>query len=114
MTNESGADAHFQENAVEAAVRIVALLLLGAWCFQIFRPFISPMVWGIIIAVAIYPGHQGLARALGGRGGLSATLLTLAMLLLLVWPTIILSGVVIDNAQALTERLQAGHFDMGK
>ena len=47
-------DNAFVANAVEAAIRIGIVIILVAWCFQIVRPFIVPIVWGVIIAVATY------------------------------------------------------------
>lgn len=45
----------FTQNTIEAAIRLGLLLLLAAWCFRIVYPFIEPVMWGVIIAVAIYP-----------------------------------------------------------
>lgn len=72
-------------NALEATVRIGVLLLLAAWCFSIIQPFVIPIVWGVIIAVAEYPGYLKLREWLGGRATTAATLLTaLGLLVLLV------------------------------
>jgi len=43
------------EISVEVAVRLAVVGLLVVWCFKIFTPFIIPMMWGIIIAVALAP-----------------------------------------------------------
>ena len=45
----------FTTNAIEAAIRVGLLLMLAMWCLDIVRPFVVPVVWGLIIAVAIYP-----------------------------------------------------------
>ena len=57
----------FVSNALEATIRIGVLILLAAWCFDIVKPFIIPIVWGIIIAVSIYPGFLRLRKAIGER-----------------------------------------------
>jgi predicted PurR-regulated permease PerM len=54
-------DERFLARAVEVSVRIGVVLLLAAWCFQITRPFLIPIVWGIILATAIHPGYQHLS-----------------------------------------------------
>ncbi len=102
----------FTRNAVEATIRIGVLLVLVAWCFQITRPFIGPIVWGVIIAIAIFPIHRALLTLLGGRNGLSASLLTVVMLVVLVWPTVVLTGALLDNLQLLSETLDAGSLDV--
>ncbi len=102
----------FTRNAVEATIRIGVLLLLVAWCFQITRPFIGPIVWGGIIAIAIFPIHRALLTLLGGRKGLSASLLTVVMLVVLVWPTVLLTAALLDNLQLLSDTLDAGSLDV--
>ena len=57
---------------VETGIRLGLLVLLATWCFQIMRPFLIPIVWGGIIAVALYPAYLWLSRRLGGRQVLAA------------------------------------------
>ena len=105
---ESLTDRIFVHRAVEAAIRIGLLALLVAWCFQIVRPFIVPVVWGIIIAVAVYPGYRPLEAVLGGRRTIAATLFTLLMLILLIGPTVMLAGTLVESAQGLAADLTDG------
>lgn len=95
-------------NAVEAAIRIGVVALWIAWCFQIVRPFLSPIVWGIIIAVAVQPAYARAVNLAGGRRGLAAGLLTIVMLLLLVVPSIYLSGLLAQNVEAVAGNLRDG------
>jgi predicted PurR-regulated permease PerM len=97
----------FLSRAVELSVRIGLVALLGVWCFQILRPFIAPVIWGAIIAVAVYPAHRKLAELLGGRVRLSAVLLTLVGLLLLLVPIGLFAGSLVDSAQVLKARIDA-------
>ncbi|MBK1719152.1 AI-2E family transporter [Thiocystis violacea] len=98
----------FVANALEATVRIGILLLLAAWCFSIVQPFVIPLVWGIIIAVAQYPGYLKLRAWLGGRGTTAATLTAVLDLLVLLVPAVMLSGTLLDGAQGLAKGLQEG------
>jgi len=75
--NQNSDDKIFINRALEATVRIGLIVLLVTWCFLIIKAFITPVLWGIIIAVGIYPLYQKLASALGKREKLAATLLTL-------------------------------------
>lgn len=104
MTDEKA----FLNNAVEATIRIGVLILLAAWCFDIIRPFIIPIVWGIIIAVGAYPGFLSLRRGLGVRNGIAATLITILGLIILVVPAVLLSDTLIDSAHGLAQGLQQG------
>ena len=96
------------QQAVEAAIRIGLVFLLAAWCFLIVEPFIIPIIWGMIIAVASYPMYGWMKNKLGGRGKLAATVFTLLALTLLITPTVMLVGTVADTTQTLSADLQDG------
>ena len=104
MTDEN----RFLSNALEATIRIGILILLAAWCFEIVKPFIIPIAWGVIIAVGAYPGFFTLQRALGGRKRLAATAVTVLGLVILITPTVMLSGTLIGSAQGLAKGFQEG------
>ena len=96
------------QQAVEAAIRIGLVFLLAAWCFLIVEPFIIPIIWGMIIAVASYPMYGWMKSKLRGRGKLAATVFTLLALTLLITPTVMLVGTVADTTQTLSADLQDG------
>ncbi|MEO1204031.1 MAG: AI-2E family transporter, partial [Pseudomonadota bacterium] len=60
-------DQKFLANAMASFLQIAAVVLLIYICFQILRPFLAIVVWGIIISVALYPAYLSLAQRLGGR-----------------------------------------------
>ena len=102
----------FTRNTIEAVVRIGLLLVLATWCFKIITPFIVPVMWGIIIAVAIYPLFTRLKSALGGRNKLASIIYTLITLALLITPTVLISNSVIDTSSIITERYEAGTLEI--
>jgi len=106
-SRKSSDDKAFQARVLEAAIRIGLLVLLVVWCFNIVRPFILPVLWGAIFAVALYPFFLKLQTMLGGRTKLAATLMTLVALALLIIPTVILSQSLVENAQKLSTEIEA-------
>ena len=110
MTASSQTTSHqaFVSRALEAAIRIGLIFLLLAWCFQIVRPFITPIVWGAIIAIAAYPGYIWLQARLGGRRKLAAMLFTLVMLIVVIVPTVMLSGTLVETVKPLAVELSEG------
>lgn len=96
--------------AVETAIRIGLLVLLVAWCYQIVEPFLVPIVWGIIIAVAGYPGYLRLRGWLNGREIAAAVVFSLLLLVAILAPTALLSGTLVEGAQGLVEGVQEGRI----
>lgn len=98
----------FVGQAMEATIRIGLVAALVAWCFTIVRPFIVPVAWATIIAVAVHPVHLRLRKALGGRSKLSAAILTLLGIALLVIPAWLLAGTVVEGAHGLAAGFKGG------
>ncbi len=105
---EPAKDTIVLNRALEIAVRIGLLAVLVAWCFQIVRPFLYLVAWGMIIAVSTYPAYRRLEASLGERRGLAATLFTLVLLALLIGPILMLAGTLVEGAQALARALSEG------
>ena len=106
--SQSSNDKLFIARALEATIQIGLVILLLYWCFRIGQPFLQIILWGIIIAVAIHPGYERLKSALGGRGRLTATLITLLALIILLVPSYLLSQSLIDTAKEYSAHLDAG------
>ncbi|MCJ2375223.1 AI-2E family transporter [Vibrio sp. ZSDZ34] len=98
----------FINNMVESAIRIGLLLMLLVFTYGIIKPFIIPVVWGAIIAVALMPLTVRIEKLLRGRRGLSASLLSLSGIALLISPFILVSGSVYEGVAQTTQVLQSG------
>jgi predicted PurR-regulated permease PerM len=107
-SEQSSKDRIFMNRALEATIRIGLVVMLAAWCFEIVRPFIVPVVWGIIIAIAFNPGYHRLQSILGGRRRLAATLFILLALVVLITPAVVLTGTLVDAAKHIARELADG------
>jgi len=74
----------FLSRVTAATIRVVLVGGWIAWCLQIVLPFLVPIVWGAIIATAVYPlTHRVSSR----RPGLGAALFGAVALAVIVVPT---------------------------
>ena len=55
--------------ALEVSIHIGLAFLVAASCLLILQPLTPMIAWGIIIAVAAYPGFERLQKRLGERIG---------------------------------------------
>jgi predicted PurR-regulated permease PerM len=94
--------------ALEASIYIGLAILLAAACLLILLPFIPLLAWGLIIAVATYPGFRQLQKVLGGRETLAAVVCTLILLAVVIVPAVLLGQGLVDGIQAMTARLKEG------
>ncbi|SFM04082.1 AI-2E family transporter [Variovorax sp. OV329] len=98
-----------QRNAsalMDVFIRAGLVLALALLCYRIFAPFLILMVWSLILAVTLYPMHQSLARRMGGRQGLAATLVVLAGVVLILVPTTVLMSSFGDTVRQLVHDVQ--------
>jgi predicted PurR-regulated permease PerM len=91
---------------MDVLIRAGLILAMVMLCYQIFSPFLTLMVWALILAVTIYPLHQALARKIGGKQGLAATLLVVVGLVLIVAPTAMLMSSLGDSVHQLVNDVQ--------
>ena len=107
-TGDEGVEFAVARTSIEVVVRVGLLLLLAFWCFSIAQPFLVPIVWGMVIAVAVYRGFNRLQRVLGERPGIAATLTSLLLLLVLIVPLALLSRALVDDVAAVASPLGRG------
>jgi predicted PurR-regulated permease PerM len=91
---------------LDVLIRAGMILVIVLLCYRIFSPFLTLMVWALILAVAIYPLHQSLARRMGGRQGLTATVITIIGAIVIVVPSALLLSSLADSVHGLIDNIQ--------
>lgn len=102
------AASRYPDPAVEAAIRIGLIGALLLLCYRIIEPFLVPIAWAIILAVASWPGYKRLLGLVGGRRVTAAVLFVLIALLVLLVPVTMLSGTVVQGAEWLARGFESG------
>ncbi len=97
-----------EASATDFVVRLAFLGLFAWWSLELVRPFVPIVIWAILLAVALYPAYAWLARSLGGRTGLAATLLTCVALATILGPVSVLAASLAESVHFLATGLQAG------
>jgi predicted PurR-regulated permease PerM len=111
-TPNTGFDRLFVRNMVESALRIGLIFILLMMTYDIIRPFLIPIMWGGIIAIAAFPLVKRLEGLLGGRRGLAASLLTLLFILALVIPSYQLTEALLRSAKSVSAQLGHGELQI--
>lgn len=99
---------NYVSRALEVSIHVGLVFSLSAACLLILRPFLPMVAWGIIIAIALYPGYRRLEMLTGGRRVLAAVVCTLLLIAILIVPVILLTGSLVDGIQSLVARLKEG------
>lgn len=90
----------------------VALTALLLGCLLVMRPFLSALLWAVVLCFTSWPVYQRLLDFVGGRRTLAALLMTLTAALVLLLPFVIVGVSLGDNvkdlAHATRNWLEAG------
>lgn len=93
---------------LETTIHVGIVMLLLIWCFRIAQPFIQIFVWGIIIAIAVFPAYRRLNSILGERKRLAAALITLLLLVIIIVPCVMFAASLVETAQKLSADFSEG------
>lgn len=85
----------------DITIRLFILFLIVGWCLMIMLPFVSIILWSIILALAMYPLHSSLSVKMGGKPKLASFIIIFAILAIIIVPTGFLIGSLIDEVKAL-------------
>jgi predicted PurR-regulated permease PerM len=75
-------------NRTDQTVVLTALALLVVGCFLVVRPFLSALLWAVVLTFSSWPAYGWLLRVVRGRRNLAAAIMTLAITLVLLMPSI--------------------------
>jgi len=95
--------------AIEIAIKIGLIAMVIYLSYLIAKPFMAIVVWGVIIAVAIDPLINSLAKRFGNRKKIIIAI-TIAVIAALLIPTYSLSGKVIESSQTIVHAMQDGNI----
>jgi predicted PurR-regulated permease PerM len=77
-------------------------LVLLAGCFHVLRPFLSPLLWGVVLCFSCWPIFARLLKVLGNRRTLAALIMTLGMALVVLLPFLIVGLTLANNVEQFT------------
>ena len=93
---------------IDRIVAIATAILLTAGCLVVLYPFVSALLWAVILCFVTWPTFLWGVRLLGGRRTLAATLMALLVAALLVAPFVGVGLSLADNVSRLTTVISQG------
>ena len=90
-----------QHDLTRTAFAVLFIAILIGFSFWILRPFLGAIVWATMIVVATWPLMIAAQARLWGKRALAVTVMTLALLLVLVVPLSLAIGTIVSNADTI-------------
>ena len=112
VSPDHGLEERFASRLLDVLIRAGLVLAVAVLCYRVFAPFLTLTVWGVILAVTLYPLNSMIARRLKVRQGTAATLLVLVCIAVLVVPTAVLMNSLGDTVQDFIARVQTNTVEI--
>lgn len=105
-------EASIEKVLMEVLIRFGLIAVLIYLCAHVFAPFTGILLWGLIMAVALYPLHQKLAKRCGNRQGRASTVMVLGVVLVLGVPMLMLGNSFGSHLHEVYGQLDAGTLEI--
>jgi len=97
---------------IEHLISAIVLLVLIAGCFFVLRPFVSALLWAVILSFSTWPVFKWWTYVLKGKKTLAATIMTLLLAGIFVIPVLVIGLSFADEATNLIARIRQS-FEAG-
>ena len=88
---------------IDSVLTLVVLAVLIVGCFLVLQPFLTAIVWAVILCTTLWPLFLHLNRWLRGRTGPAALILVLLIMLTLLTPFVIVGSTIAENADRVSD-----------
>jgi predicted PurR-regulated permease PerM len=85
------------ENRILQFSQLAAIAIIAVSCYEILRPFISAIIFAVVVCGSTWPLCLRLRKILWGKPALAALLMVLLLVLLVIGPSALLAGKLADG-----------------
>ncbi|QEY31013.1 AI-2E family transporter [Synechococcus sp. RSCCF101] len=103
-----GISVRTNRQVIDLTLQLVTTGGLVAWCVLVISPFLSIIIWAVILAIGLHSSYRWLLQHLGGRSGLAALVILIAGLAVILGPLGFLIINLAGDARALAESVATG------
>ena len=108
----TGREKDYLAKSLDVAIRLSLIALVIASSFRIFGPFLPTLVWGGVIAIALYPVFEKLRGWVGGRAKLASGIFVIVAVGAVLVPTVLLGGSLLDGTVRIVKDAEEGTLDV--
>lgn len=94
------------DQRLEGILALTGLVLLALGCALVLAPFVSALLWAVIVCYSTWGVYSRLDTVLGGRPTISALAMTLLLATVLVLPVVVVGTRLGENAETLAQAIR--------
>jgi predicted PurR-regulated permease PerM len=107
MANTQDSNSSTEKKAIDLFIKLSIVALLIAWSVMIILPFAITLLWGIILAVSLYPLFKILLKLVKGKKAIASSIITIVLLCIILVPTIFMITSIIGEIKDLKEAIDS-------
>lgn len=107
MSIEQNNNSSSEKKAIDLSIKMIIIFILIAWSALIIFPFLTPLLWGVILAITLYPMYQSLLKMVKGKNAIASTIITLLLLCALLVPSIWLITSIVGELKEVKAAMDA-------
>ncbi len=96
--------------AIDLILKVGTLFLILFLCFKILKPFLSILLWGLVISIILFPVFHKLYQWVGKRSKLASIVVMIVALSFLIFPSVWLVNQLVEGVKYLSGDLQIGNL----
>lgn len=108
MAKEAEQDKAFIGKSVDIYINLALITFFAFISFTFVMPFITIILWGMILAISIHPLYVRLTSLFGGSEKLASIVIAVLGLVFLLVPTALLTQSAVDSSKEIIEGLRSG------
>lgn len=94
--------------SVDIFISLGVIVLIAYLALSVIAPFLSVVIWALIMAIGVYPYFVMLRRRMGPAGGWASTLIALIGLVVLIIPTVLVVQGILESLGPFARSLADG------
>nr|WP_092141946.1 AI-2E family transporter [Cupriavidus sp. YR651] len=102
----------FSRTLIDVLIRFGLIALLAMSCFEIFKPFLSLILWSMILAITFYPLQTRLRGKIFSSEGRTATLIIFVAICVVLVPSCMLGIALIDSVERAMDIAHSGNIQI--
>lgn len=107
MSNTQHSNTSTEKKTIDLFIKLTIVALLIAWSLMIVLPFAIPILWGVILAVTLYPLFKILKNLFRGKKALTSAFITIVLLCALLVPSIFMITSIIGEIKGVKEAIDS-------
>lgn len=90
-----------QKQVFDISLKLILILIISFLCVKIVFPFLIPVLWGVILAVTLYPLYSKFSRAMNGNKVIPSLVITLVLMGIVIVPSYWLISALVEEGKSL-------------